>query len=521
MRKIIVICFILLLTVMLTSCRSQVNATATFDIGEEAIEQTRITFNLNINDPENEITGSITVRLYRADDTEVTARVYDNAPTITDIIFTALDSNASYTIKVFAAVGRTSALIGETTFQTLTMEDINITTVAEFKNMRNHRSGTYVLMNDLDFSEEDFASPFTSSFSGSFDGQGYTLRNINFARIATYTGVFGYVSSGTIKNVNLDNVTIGTEESPLNMTTSSRVGILAGYVSSTVGVVENVTITNSQIHYRTSSTIQAYVGGVVGEHNGFMENVVIEDVEISVKSTRDPRIKLGGVVGFLTEDAKLREIKSDVNVRFELEANAWTDTSRDFSAIYVGGVIGDNNARNIPRAVENVYATGDIDVILDFNIPETATGGSMPVYVGGLAGITYGGIHNAFFGGSINLVHEAREDEGTTNKNFFVGGLVGFYASNRASHTMLRIGDDQTITVTAPADVNLRLSQTIAHQLSSVTLTTAVFGETHLVLNDLSIVDDDDITVIDSIDDFFTSTWMEEAFAAVYGNNVS
>ena len=58
-----------------------------------------------------------------------------------------------------------------------------------------------------------FAPIGTSSipFSGSFDGQGYAIRNLYINRgDAEYVGLFGYVSGelATISNVALDNATI-------------------------------------------------------------------------------------------------------------------------------------------------------------------------------------------------------------------------------------------------------------------------------------------------------------------------
>ncbi len=53
-----------------------------------------------------------------------------------------------------------------------------------------------------------------------------------------YTGIFGYVSSGVIKNVTIDGASIGSLDTPYEAATSSRVGILVGYGTSQTARIE-------------------------------------------------------------------------------------------------------------------------------------------------------------------------------------------------------------------------------------------------------------------------------------------
>jgi hypothetical protein len=518
MKRLIRLSFILMFALLLVACQKTTSATASIELKEEdAITLTGVFFDVNIEDPDGEITGIVTVRLHRADGTEHSSKPFEDISAIKDVSFTGLQSDTTYTIKVHATTGRTTQMIGEYTFTTLTTATIEITTAEEFLNMKNNRSGTYKLMNDIDFTDVEFQTPFTSSFSGTFDGQGFTLSNITFTRITTYTGVFGYISSGKVHDVVLDNVQIGTEEAPLSMATSSRVGIFAGYVSSSTAVIENVTIKNSNIHFNSSSTVQAYVGGAVGELRGRMTDVVLENVEISLRLTSYGRVKMGGAVGLLEQDALFRRVKSETNVTFVLDYTGVRDVT--FASIFVGGLIGDNIAINKTRAVEHVYNVGDVKVTLDYNTPLEHTRKTYLAYVGGLVGGSSAAIHNAFYAGHVEVNHQTNGQEGNIQKWFTIGGVIGFYqyGSSTSPNTVLRVGTGYTTDLNISDDVNLRFSQTFGNYASSVSIQKTVFGEEHLNLNGVTQVPEEDTVVITDVDEFFTSDWIKEAFNAYFG----
>ncbi len=511
MKKIIGIIFSVLFIVLLAGCTEETSVVATFTDVE--IEQTAITFTVVIDDPEEEITGGIIVKLFKADGTLSNSKEIAAETDLVDIKFSALDNTITYTIEVYATMERDSLMIGEKVFELASAVTQHIKTTDEFLAMKTNRSGNFVLDNDLDFTGITFVSPFTSSFSGTFDGSGYAIKNVTFDIAATYTGVFGYVSSGTIKNLVLDNVTIGTAESPILMSTSSRIGILAGYVSSAAAIIENVTITNSEINVTTSSTVQAYVGGIVGEHKGSIIGAELSNVDVKVTSLSYGKIKVGGAVGYLTEDAILKEVKSDANVNFTLAA--LNTKNKDIQA-NVGGLIGDHNARNISKSVENIFSIGNVDVSLDFGTLSETTSGIYSIYVGGLAGIAYSNIINGFYGGSMSLTHEKNEFEAETTKTFYLGGLVGFYGSNKAMTNVVRVSDSNTITGTVSDDVNLKTSQTFGQKSSTAVQVVGVYGDIHLEVNGVSVAGADTSTVYLTLVGYFTGDWMQAAYDAVY-----
>jgi hypothetical protein len=116
-------------------------------------------------------------------------------------------------------------------------QDVVITTAAElitFRNQVNSGSNfsgrTIRLANDIALT--DVWTPIgnsTQSFSGTFDGQGYTISNLS-VNGGDYAGLFGYVgANGQIKNLNVIAANIKTA---IGGTTARYAGGLVGYYSS-------------------------------------------------------------------------------------------------------------------------------------------------------------------------------------------------------------------------------------------------------------------------------------------------
>jgi len=507
MKKILGIIVGVFFLAMLAGCQSKTTATATFyDVD---LQQTAITFSVEVSDPDAEITGIVTVKLLKPDGSIANSKEMNVEADYADITFSSLDNTLTYTLEVHATVGRDSIIIGTATYTLPTASTIHITTTEEFLAMNTNRAGHYVLDNDLDFTDIDFVSPFSASFSGTFDGQGYTISNVAFNKITTYTGLFGYVSSGSIENLVIDNVTIGTEAEPLAMITSSRVGILAGYVSSATANIENITITNSEINYSTSSTVQAYVGGIAGEFRAVMTNVTVEDVKIGLTSTSYGNIKVGGAVGFLSLDAKIKEVFVDTDIHFIMAGSSLKNRN---VSINVGGLFGDNNAINNLKSVQDVAGIGSIVLDLDFGTTADTTTANYAVYVGGISGFAMTNTTNAFYGGSITVNHEKNDNEALVSKTFFVGGLFGFYGSNKLISQVVRYGDLQTIDITVSDDVTLKASQTFGDKIGTTVHNVGVIGDLSLNINSVSEVLSDPSTVYTNMTDYFTSDWAQETF---------
>ncbi|MDX9691468.1 MAG: hypothetical protein RBT45_03370 [Acholeplasmataceae bacterium] len=523
MKKLFGIFFIILASIFLVSCKND-DHQVEIEITELVVEVKTMSFVMTVEDLENEITGNISIRLTAvASNTEISTRTTNKDALIEGkqtLDYINLTPSTEYRISISAVIGQKSVSFEPETFTTKA-EDSVITTVEEFLNISSNRTGNYELANDLDFTGVEFTSLFlqqSNGFAGTFDGKGFELQNITFKSMDSYTGIFGNVSSGKILNVTLNNVTIGTEETPLTINKTTRVGLVAGYLGTNASEVKNVSVINSRIHVTSSSTISLYVGGLVGENAlGTIEDITLDQVEVNVKSTSTGNVKVGGVVGFMSDNSsfsapKLMNVVSNANVGFTLANTRIIDKSLSF---IVGGVVGDNNAQQVNVSVQNILNSGNIALDLDFGTQSGTTDRSYTVNVGGIMGRSYSNMQSAIFAGSISLDHVANEFESSISKTFNVGGLVGSYIignPQRITNQLLRLGDSNQISISYTGEVNLRISHTIANQDSTSSITTHHYGELITLVNAESASDLDPSNRLMTLDDYFTSEWLEEAY---------
>ncbi len=98
--------------------------------------------------------------------------------------------------------------------------------------------GYYILANDIDAENQNIAagSSWGSGFKGTFDGRNYTVSNLKLGDGALYSGIFGAVNGGIIKNITFNNVQIGSR--------AALFGRVMGNVAGTTqkSHVENVTV---------------------------------------------------------------------------------------------------------------------------------------------------------------------------------------------------------------------------------------------------------------------------------------
>ena len=150
---------------------------------------------------------------------------------------------------------------------------------------------TVLLMNDLDFDGVDYGP--IPLFSGTLDGQGYTIKNltINLSEesLEPNVGLFGQLSDASIRNLNVDRLTI---DAPIEMVS---VGSIAGRALNST--LENIAITNTELNSGFNA------GGLIGtiepldpwaevlEPNGVQIN------QISFNGTIKGGFQVGGLIG--------------------------------------------------------------------------------------------------------------------------------------------------------------------------------------------------------------------------------
>ena len=134
----------------------------------------------------------------------------------------------------------------------------------EGENANLYNDKYYKLGSSINFDSHEIEA-IAGVFSGVFDGDGYTLKNIKIINSSVidnynYYGIFSIVENGEFVNTNLYNIVVSPSSSILNY----RLGIVAGAVKGKSNI-SNISITTSIIDLRniTEST-DNILAGVVG-----------------------------------------------------------------------------------------------------------------------------------------------------------------------------------------------------------------------------------------------------------------
>ena len=262
------------------------------------------------------------------------------------------------------------------------------------------------LTNNIDLSECTWTPVGSASdrYTGIFDGGNYAITNLEIhTSESSNQGLFGYVGSGTVQNLKLENVSITAEN-------SQYVGAVAGYNR---GRIENCEVSGSVSGgANVSGTKANSVGGVAGGNAG---GEVVGCSSTASVTANGSNSRVGGVVGNNMMNATV--------VACYHTTGAITATIGDTNA---GGVVG----RNSGARVVACYASCKVEV----NRGASA-------YAGGVVG------YNDRSGSPLEACYWA----GNNKKGYGVG--------NQSNHTgATKVGDDVTWT-DAVEGMNAKLSE--------------------------------------------------------------
>ncbi|MBQ8837620.1 MAG: hypothetical protein IJ002_08995 [Clostridia bacterium] len=168
-------------------------------------------------------------------------------------------------------------------------------------------SGSYTLTKDIDMSGVSGQTPIgdgTDNFTGTFDGGGYTVSNLNISTTAQYTGLFGYIKGATVKNLTVDGL----------------ISSSAQYIGGLVGYANASTIENCQNKATVSGT--RYVGGMVGYCNNGISLTNCYSSGDVISSASD----VGGLVGLINGITDM--------------SYCWSDGKVTYNNQCIGGMIG-------------------------------------------------------------------------------------------------------------------------------------------------------------------------------------
>lgn len=199
-----------------------------------------------------------------------------------------------------------------------------VSSASDINNIHNDLSGYYKLTCNIDMSGVDFepiGNENEGAFTGTIDGNGYTIKNLNINLPDNkYVGFVGYLE-GTVKNLNLENVD--------------------AYGYRYVGGIAGCAYENSMIHdCKVSGSIEGsilvpllsiYCGGIVGKSiNSVKECTNYASLHLSATDQKTPYY-CGGIAGELATATNCNNYGSIAVV-----SDSWSS----HNTILCGGIVG-------------------------------------------------------------------------------------------------------------------------------------------------------------------------------------
>ena len=178
-----------------------------------------------------------------------------------------------------------------------------ISSASELNNVRRVSDGYFKLISDIDLSSVSNWEPI-NDFNGNFDGNGYTISNLNINRGAENDiGLFGY-GGGTLVRVALEDVSVtgahktgglyGFLENG-SVSESYTTGSINGRTNTGgfIGYIKNSTISNSYTLASINAGSSDTVGGLIGQNQG---GSVANSYAAGLVSSTGSQV--GGLIGY-------------------------------------------------------------------------------------------------------------------------------------------------------------------------------------------------------------------------------
>ncbi len=331
-----------------------------------------------------------------------------------------------------------------------------IETANHLNNVRNDLSAHYKMVADIEFAETDFAEdgdfynngagwqPIGSKdtpFSGSFDGNGYTITGLKINDSSNgkiYLGLIGYQNGGEIKD-------LGMVDSEINSSATSAYiskpmsGVYADvYTGGIVGYASGSTITGC---YNTGSiTVEAsasgssssgssydtyarnYVGGIVGYASGTAISNCYNAGTITADKTSSSSRNYcyaysyaGGIVGD-TSDTTITGCYNIGNIAAKTLVGEFDANAYPYARGYAGGISGDGGT------ITDCYNGGSVSAVSESSVVSSSGIPYIYVCAGGISGIgdTIADCHNTG-----NVTAAVPSSIGKAHRNGSAGGISG------------------------------------------------------------------------------------------------
>lgn len=298
----------------------------------------------------------------------------------------------------------------------------------------NNTNAEIILTADIDFgadalSEENTVSPI-ENFTGSFNGNSYTISNLRVNAVKGEAGLFATVGGDAenvaqFKDVTFDNVYITgrgeagalagaagefTEISNVSVKNSGSAGYVSGAVAGAiVGSMAGGTVTDAFASVAVDGKYSA--GGLVGIMNAgsICTSSSLADVTVSDMATNeneDAVYGVGGLVGIARGDISRSFSAGTVKVTGAQAVNGK-------SVAGIGGLVGVAYGE-----LQSVYSASAVSV----DVIGGAEGEALRA-AGGLVGVAYGDVSDAYASGGVSVTKAGTKLYGS---DCFAGGVIGY-----------------------------------------------------------------------------------------------
>ena len=367
MKKALSVFMMIITLVVLIACTKQ-KYKAEFKVDVEN-NGTKFVITLEVIDPEDEVNGDIIIALT---DVEEDREVNNTKTSKEDLearkedadkdnffTYSGLTMGKKYRLDIKTTIDEKMVNVYSKVIESTPRDNEEISTVEEFLSINTKRNANYKLMNDLDFAgrEDDIASNIITLFSGTFDGQGFTIRNFKLESSSRNVGIFQQLSTDAkVYDLKLDNIEMGMKEGQ-KATGSKRVGILFGQNTSRSAEVKNITITNSTIDIKLNGNADYQeIGFLGGASVAKMSGINIDNTNvINVESERIGKLKIGGLVGKIDntsqEDVEVNDVILEGTINYKISQTNKVGVEKQLSLVNIGGLAGQGNLLTIKNAI--------------------------------------------------------------------------------------------------------------------------------------------------------------------------
>lgn len=367
MKRVLSVFMMIITLVVLIACTKEKHK-AEFKVDVEN-NGTNFVITLEVIDPEDEVNGDIIIALT---DVEEDKEVNNTKTSKKDLearkedddknnffTYSGLTMGKKYRLDIKTTIDEKTVNVYSKVIESTPRDNEEIRTVEEFLSINTKRNANYKLMNDLDFAgrEDDIASNIITLFSGTFDGQGHTIRNFKLESSSINVGIFQQLSTDAkVHDLKLDNIHMGMKEGQ-KATGSKRVGILFGQNTSRSAEVKNITITNSTIDIKLNGNADYQeIGFLGGASVAKMSGINIDNTNvINVESERIGKLKIGGLVGKIDntsqEDVEVNDVILEGKINYKISQTNKVGVEKQLSLVNIGGLAGQGNLLTIKNAI--------------------------------------------------------------------------------------------------------------------------------------------------------------------------